>query len=170
MARIMILTKNARGKAICSKCGKEIIAREKYNKAIPYRREPIIRCLACGIKPYEASGSSYVRTASSLVNRWRNIGFVYDGILDEVTSDVEDLKYDIEYNLNNLPEQFQDGSILQNRLDSLEDCLNELESIDDSFYYDMDEDDEDYDEREFKMCESQLKSEIDSALSNILLR
>ena len=60
--------------------------------------------------------------------------------------------------------------ILQDRLDSLDDCINELEYIDVSFYDDMDENDEDFDELEFRANERGLEMDISSALSNLLLR
>lgn len=170
MAKINTLTKSIRGKAFCSKCGKEIVAGEKYLKATPYKRSPIIRCEECGIKPYETSGSMYVRMAGNLVYNWKRMYPLCDTVVDDIISDVESMKDDIESSLYNLPDQFQDGSILQDRLDSLDDCINELEYIDVSFYDDMDENDEDFDELEFRANERGLEMDISSALSNLLLR
>ena len=169
MAKIQVLTKSRRGKAVCSKCGKEILPGEKYNKATPFRRESIIRCLNCGIKSYETSCSSYVKWAGSLVYNWERMYPIDETIVDDLMSEIESMKDDIEENLYNLPEQFQYDSILQERLDSLEECLSSLESIDTSFYDDIDEEDENY-ELELKGNEKGLKMEIDSAIKCILVK
>ena len=170
MAKIYELTKSSRGKAICSKCGKEIIVGEKYNKATPFRRSPIIRCIKCGIKSYETSGSSYIRTVGNLKANWKQRYAIDEDIVDNIMSDIKDIKDEVENSLYNLPEQFQDGNILQDRLDELNDCIDELELIDTSFYDDIDEDDEDFDVSELKFNERELESEISSALGCLSLR
>ena len=169
MAKIQILTKSRRGKAICSKCGKEILPGEKYNKATPFRRKPIVRCIECGIKPYETSCSSYVKWAGSIVNNWEKMYPIDENVIDDLVSDIESIKDDIENNLYNLPEQFQYDSILQDRLNSLEDCLNILETIDISFYDNLDDEEDNY-ENELKANENGLRIDINTALSSILMR
>lgn len=150
MAKINVLVKSSRGKAICSKCEKEINKGERYLKAIPYRKDPIVRCLECGLKEYETSGSKYIRVAGGLKYDWKRKYIMRDTIIDDIISNLEDLKDDIEDNLYNLPDQFQDNSILQERLDAIEDCINELESID--------------------MNNDNIENEINFALSGLLLK
>ena len=154
MAEIHILKKSSRGIAICSKCGKEIIRGERYNKATPFRKESIIRCLLCGLKPYETSGSSYIRTAGDLVYKWKIKYKVNESIIDTILLEIDNIRGELDYNLNCIPEQFQDYSILQDRIDSLDDCISELEAIDISDYDDKDS----------------LISDIDAALACIQLR
>ena len=149
MAKIQVLTKSSRGKAICSKCGKEILSREKYLKATPFRRSPITRCLLCGLKPYETSCSPYKKQVGKLIYDWKKIYGIYDGVVDDIINEVENIKYDIESNLDNMPEQFQDYSVLQDRLGGLDDCLDILNGIDSS--------------------NEELENEIINALSCILI-
>ena len=148
MAKIQVLTKRSRGKAICSKCGKEILSREKYLKATPFRRSPITRCLLCGLKPYETSCSPYKKQVGKLIYDWKKTYGIYDRVVDDIISEIENIKYDIESNLENMPEQFQDYSVLQDRLDGLDDCLDILNNIDVS---------------------EEIESEIINALSCILI-
>ena len=153
MAKIQVLTKSSRGKAICSKCGKEILSHEKYLKATPYRKEPIIRCLMCGLKDYETSGSKYLRSIGELKYDWKRKYLIHDTVIDDIITKLEIIKDDIEDNLYNLPEQFQSESVLQERLDAIEDCIDDLESID------LQENDKE-----------NITCEIEMALSNLLLK
>ena len=160
MSKINSLTKSVRGIAICSKCGKQIKPGEKYYKATPFRRNPIIRCYNCGLKPYETSTSIYKQSIGYLKDNWQKTYTIDSDIVNNIISYIEELKDDVENNLFRLPDQFQDRSILQDRFDELENCIDALENID---VYDYDEDDEE----EYENFKSDMISEINGALSYI---
>lgn len=132
MARINTLTKSNRGKEIkCSKCGKVITAGMKYLKATPYHRADIIRCISCGLKSWETSGSEYVQTIGSICDDWRDSG-IYDGRAEEIAEELEELKDSQQESLDNMPENLQYGStgeMLQERIDELDGVIDELNEI-----------------------------------------
>lgn len=134
MARITQHVKSARGKDIkCSKCGKPIEVGMSYLKATPYKRPPIIRCTNCGLKSYETSGSSYVQSVGEIVECWQTTYGTSEGTAEEIVDELTTIKEECEDNLENIPEQLKDaeaGSLLQERIEELEDCINELENID----------------------------------------
>lgn len=70
MARIERINKS-RKEQKCSKCGEVISVGSPYFKATPYRQRPIIRCIKCGLKSYETSGSEYIKEVGSIVEDWR---------------------------------------------------------------------------------------------------
>lgn len=133
MAKITKQIKSTRGRAaFCGKCSKEIKPGMEYLKAVPYRQAPIIRCMECGIRPYETSGSEYVREVGALVEDWEaNIG-VSDSTVDEITEILESLKEQAQGSLDNIPEQLQEadtGIMLQERIDALDDAISSLEEL-----------------------------------------
>lgn len=114
----------------CSKCGRVIGIGERYLKAIPYRLRPIIRCGKCGLKQYETSTSEYVKRVGAIVEEWQEL---YGTGLDAVSSiidDLTDILEECEDGLEAMPEQLQYGSIQEQRVESLRDTINDLESID----------------------------------------
>lgn len=137
MSKIMKLKKNNRGQAFCSKCKKEILPGTEYLKATPYRRKAIIRCVECGIQPYELSSSPYVKRVHSLIDRWKLTKWATFEDVEYAMEEVEDMKNDVEYSLFNMPSNI----LLQDRAEALEECLDELEAID--TYEDEEDEDED---------------------------
>lgn len=134
MARIQRFKKSTRGRELhCSKCGKLILPGDFYLKAEPYVGPAIIRCVGCGLKPYETSGSSYIQRVGALVEGWRDVYSDTSTAAEDIASELEDIKSELEDNLYNIPEQLQDGaagSLLQERIEELEDVINELEYVD----------------------------------------
>lgn len=56
---------------------------------------------------------------------------------EDIASELEDIRSELEDNFYNIPEQLQDGaagSLLQERMDEIEDVISELESVD---YYEI---------------------------------
>lgn len=133
MAKIEKRKKSSRGKSVvCSKCGNPISVGETYLIATPYRMPAIIRCLKCGLKQYETSGSQYVRDVGAIVEEWQETYGTSDGTAEEIISALESIKDDAEESLENIPEQLQDGdagSLLQERIDCLESVISDLEDI-----------------------------------------
>ena len=133
MAKITRQTKSNRGKEVrCEKCGKVIAAGMEYLKATPFRRSPIIRCLACGLMPYETSSSEYIRTVGEIVEKWKENYTIDEETANNIAADLEDVKSGCEESLDNIPENLRDGdagSMLQERIDTLESVISGLEDI-----------------------------------------
>lgn len=148
MARIERINKS-RKEQKCSKCGEVIEVGMSYLKATPYRQRPIIRCTKCGLKSYETSGSEYVKEVGSIVEDWQESYDIHDGVAEEIASILEDLRDQQQDSLDNMPEQLQDGDtgmMLQNRIDSLETAIDELNDI------------------SWEDCESDAESEVESEI------
>ena len=191
MARIERINK-ARKETKCCKCGAVIEVGMSYLKATPYRQRPIIRCIKCGLKSYETSGSEYIKEVGSIVEDWQESYGLHDGVAEEIASALEELRDQQQDSLDNMPEQLQDGDIgmmLQNRIESLETAIDELNDISwedcesdaesevesEMGEYDPDSDEweseEDYQEeledRMIELTEEKYSGLIDEALSNI---
>lgn len=158
MGKIITQKKSQRGIAICSKCGKMIQIGETYLKGQRYRCKPIVRCTQCGLKSYELSSSDYIRTVGSIKTTWSKKRWADQDDVYDLINKIESLRDDVESSLYSMPEQFQDQSILQDRLQSLEDCLFELNSID---IVEEEEDDDEEDDFE----EVNYRTDIIGALS-----
>lgn len=66
----------------------------------------------------------------------------FDGVVDEIKSDLENLKDETQSSLDNMPEQLQSaptGELLQERVDALESAISEFDGLDFTDY----EEDED---------------------------
>lgn len=133
MAKIEKLKKSKRGKEIkCSKCGKVITAGMEYLKATPFRRSPIIRCLDCGLMPYETSTSEYTLTVGEIVEKWKENYSIDEETANNIAADLEDVKSGCEDSLDNMPEGLREGDtgmMLQERIDTLESVISDLEDI-----------------------------------------
>ena len=191
MARIERINKS-RKEQKCSKCGEVIAVGMPYLKATPYRQRPIIRCTKCGLKSYETSGSEYVKEVGSIVEDWQESYGINEGVTEEIASTLEDLRDQQQDSLDNMPEQLQDGDtgmMLQNRIESLETAIDELNDISwedcesdaesevesemgeydpDSDEWELEEDyQEELEDRKRELTEEKYSGLIDEALSNI---
>ena len=105
------------------------------------QRKPIIRCPDCGLKPYELSTSDYVRQIGAIVEDWVE-NYVtdagdYDGLGEAIANDLQEIMDSCEESLENMPEGLQEGdvgSLLQERIDALEEAISQLTD-----YFDMGE-------------------------------
>ena len=167
----------------CSKCGKLIEVGQPYKYAEPYGRSKIIRCVECGLKDYETSGSEFVKTVGALLDNWDED---YGPDHDAIQSELENLYDTCEENFDNIPEQLQEGSageLLQERMEMLQDIISELEQIDDdSIRSDVEEEflaeflsdndlDEDLDEvpEEYKETyENELEDKVNEAIKEAI--
>lgn len=122
----------ARKEYTCSKCRKTISVGEVYCKGTPFRRKPIIRCASCGLSSWELSSSEFVQSMGDLIENWIQNKGIYDGVWEDVSNELETIKSDCEERFDNIPEQLQDGdagSLLQERIESLESAICELEEL-----------------------------------------
>lgn len=194
MARIERINK-ARKEQKCSKCGEVIVVGMPYLKATPYRQRPIIRCTKCGLKSYETSGSEYVKECGAIVEDWRENYDLNESTADEIASALEELRDQQQDSLDNMPENLQQGDtgcMLQERIDSLECTIDELNNISwedceseaegevesEMGEYDPDAEDkqweskeeyqEEFDSQKQELTEEKYGDAIDEALSNIV--
>lgn len=139
----------ARKEYKCSKCGGVIEVGDSYLKATPYRQRPIIRCIKCGLKSYETSGSSYIQDVGCIVEDWRENYHIEDGTAENIATDLEEIRDAQQESLDNMPESLQcgdTGTMLQERIDCLDSAIDELNNI------------------SWEDCEDEAKSEAEQEL------
>lgn len=132
MAKILRVEKS-RKETKCSKCGQVIPVGSSYVYGTPFHRPKVVRCISCGLKSYELSGSNWVQTVGEIMEDFEKVyGYTEDGI-DSVKDALEELRDTCQDSFDNMPEQLQyseNGELLESRIEQCEDALNELDSID----------------------------------------
>ena len=148
----------ARKEYKCGKCGATINKGDLYYKIEAMYTPTKYRCCHCKPERSELTSSEYY---SWLYNLQDHLNELYDlrsdGVIEDIVSELEDIKSELEEKLENMPEQLQDaeaGSLLQERIQSLEDAINELDYIEypdyDSVVDDANIDEEDLEEDEIE--------------------
>ena len=131
MARIHYI--KARKEYICSKCRSAIKAGDMYYKGTPFHQSPVLRCTSCGLQSWELSSSEYVQQLGALQSNWQKTYGLYEDVWNDIRDELENIKDGCEERFDNIPEQLQDGdagTLLQERMDVLDDAMNELDCID----------------------------------------
>ena len=125
--------KKSRKAYVCSKCRKEIPAGSEYFKGEINFGPTIIRCKECGLKHWEVTTSDYLLSVGPIANEWsEHYDATQDGV-EEMVSELESIRDDLQDRLDNMPESLQyapTGELLQERIDGLDSTIDELESID----------------------------------------
>lgn len=86
-------------------------------------------------RPSQLTQSEYLSTIRSLVEQVEDQSFDVGDVegleefRDEILSQLEELREMTQDALDNMPEQLQDGSVSQERLEALEEAISEVESI-----------------------------------------
>lgn len=183
MAKISRIEKS-RKEVRCSKCGKTLPVGSPYLKATPYHRSPIIRCVDCGLRSWETSGSEFVLTCGRISEDWEKDYGLDDGVVESIKTDLEELRDTCQDSFDNIPDSLQygpTGEMLEERIDMLDGVISELESITewedimdecrDEYLEEneMEEDDlsEDDESNIVHAAEDKLRDEIDEALSGL---
>lgn len=124
----------ARGEYKCSKCGEAIHKGDSYLRGERFRMKPLIACTKCGIKSYELSQSDYVQRVGAVCEEWETMYGVSEDTPASICEELESLRDDLQDRLDNMPENLREnsetGQLLQERIDTLEDTISELENID----------------------------------------
>ena len=132
MGKVSVI-KKSRKEYKCSKCGNVIPVGSTYYKGEINFGPTIVRCSNCKLESWEVTTSDYRLAAGEIVYRWKeNYGEAEDAI-DNIVSDLQNLADDLEGRLDNMPEGLQEGDIgqlLQERIDTLESVISDLECID----------------------------------------
>ena len=132
MGKVSVI-KKSRKEYKCSKCGNVIPVGSTYYKGEINFGPTIVRCSNCKLESWEVTTSDYQLAAGEIVYRWKeNYGEAEDAV-DNIISDLQNLADDLEGRLDNMPEGLQEGDIgqlLQERIDTLESVISDLECID----------------------------------------
>lgn len=117
----------------CNKCGKVIPVGSKYYKGSINFHPDIIRCTDCKLEHWEVTTSDYQLQVGEIVYRWQENYGIDECTADNIASDLECIKDELQDKLDNMPEQLQDsdtGILLQERIDSLDSAIDELNNVD----------------------------------------
>lgn len=167
----------ARKEYKCSKCGEVIKVGDTYLKGTPFRRSPVIRCTKCGLRSWELSSSDYVQGVGRVCECWEEDYGCDEDTAQSIADELSSILDDTQDSLDNMPEGLQEGDtgqLLQERIDSLDDTISELESINYDTIKENAKDDVDSeegtDEYETELEENikeALREEIESALGGL---
>lgn len=166
-----VSTQKARKEYCCNKCQQTIKVGDMYHKIIAQFQAPRYRCLNCKPERSELTTSDYL---SWLYDLQDHVGERYDLRTeegkDELYSELEIQRDELQSRLDNMPEQLQyapTGEMLQERIDSIESALSDLDNLDfpDKEDYVVDESELEFEEdKESK--QEELDSEYEDELDN----
>ena len=130
MGKITRISKS-RKEFTCSKCHSTIPVGSSYIRGTLNFHPDIIRCCDCGLKNYEVTTSDYVKRVGRIVEDWNEdfMSSEYDSIADEL----QDISDDLTENYTNMPENLHEsetGQLLQERIDMLDEVIQNLRDID----------------------------------------
>lgn len=179
MAKIQRIKKSRKAYK-CSRCGCTIEAGSSYYRGEVNFGPTIIRCTSCGLESWEVTTSDYQLAVGEIAYRWEDNYELHESVIDDIVTELDSIKDDMEERLNNMPEGLQyseNGQLLQDRIDTLENVVNDLlcieieelkqDAVDDicSVYYGADAE-YDYDEE----CEkdAELRSKLEEAFNEKL--
>lgn len=161
-------SQRARKEYKCGKCGATINAGDLYYRISERFTAPKFRCSHCQPTRAELTGSDYLRW---LYDFQDTLSDTYDlrseDAKDEIYGELETQRDELQDRLDNMPESLQDsdsGCILQDRISSLEDAMDELDNLayPDRDDVDVDKDDYVYDPDD-ETCEYESQEEADEA-------
>jgi len=137
-----------------------------------FRFGPIVRSKTPPTRS-QLTKSSYLQTIYGIEDEfnkgtWAEADDV-EARVEEIKSSLDDLKSELEGNLENMPEQLREsssaGELLQERIDNLDSAISELESID---VNPPDADElKDYYDGEIQGWIDEKRDEVEQALSNL---
>ena len=156
--------KKSRKEQKCGKCGKVIPIGSEYLKAAIGFGPTLVRCTGCGLQAWQVTTSDYLLRIGSLQNEWQENYEIDADTCDSITTDIQELLDETQEKLDNMPEQLQEsdtGCLLQERIESMETTIDELNNIDYEDY--ADENNDQLDEEKI----DEYKDAIDEALGNL---
>lgn len=156
----------ARKEYKCSKCGKVINPGDHYYKIEEMYRATRYRCEHCKPERSELTGSEYYSWLWDLQDHLEErYDLRSEECKDELYSELENVRDELQDKWDNIPESLQyspNAEMIQERIDSLDDAMNELDNLE---YPEKDEDAEDDSEYEDKLDE--WEQDLTNAIQNI---
>ena len=132
MGKVQII-KKSRKENRCRKCGNVIPVGSMYYKGEINFGPTIVRCSECKLESWEVTTSDYTLSVGPIIYHYAdNYDMSQDG-LDELVSNLEEIRDDLQDRLDNMPESLQygpTGELLQERIDGLDSAISDLESVD----------------------------------------
>lgn len=116
----------------CNQCGNSIPVGSDYYKGEINFGPTIIRCNKCGLKSWEVTTSDYLLAVGPIVEEWGEHYSLDASGVEDMISELESIRDDVQERLDNMPESLQYGDVgsqLQDRIDGLESAISELEDI-----------------------------------------
>lgn len=143
MARINTVNKS-RKEQICGNCKNIIPVGSRYYYIDFYSGRHSVRCEKCGFKPYETTENPYLQSLYQIQYDYSEkldeaTEETLEDIVQDIVSDLENLRDEVQERFDNIPEQLQDGdagSLLQERIDSLESAISDIENEDFTYFDD----------------------------------
>jgi hypothetical protein len=128
----------ARKDYVCSRCKKEIKKGEQYYRFSLTRFQALrVLCLSCKPKPSQMTTSDFLSQMYAIEEDMAALTPEdmedASSVIENITSQLQDLQSETEEKVDNMPEQFQDGDIaelLRSRAEETESMAGELESVD----------------------------------------
>lgn len=127
------LIKKSRKENKCRKCGSIIAVGSSYYRGKLNFSPDIVRCTKCGLEGWEVTTSDYQLNVGEIVYKWRENYGTGEEVAEEIKGALEEIRDELQDKLDNMPEQLQyapTGETLQERIDALDSCMDELDSID----------------------------------------
>ena len=133
MGKVTII-KKSRKEHKCSKCGKIINIGDQYYKGVINFRPDIVRCNDCKLKSYEVTTSDYILNVGRIVEDWEEDYSIQDDtVVDDIINDLNNILDELNSSLDNIPENLAyspTADLLNERIESIENAISDLESID----------------------------------------
>lgn len=129
----------ARKEYDCTKCKGKIKKGDEYYRFALTRFNPLCPlCLTCKPTRSQMTGSDFLATMYGIEDdsiAGLNIGDMEDAqsSVEAIVGELEELRDETESRHENMPEQLQDaptGELLQGRVDSVQEMIDELEAVD----------------------------------------
>lgn len=125
--------KKARKQWKCGKCNTLIEVGMSYYKGEINFGPTIVRCTRCKLQPWEVTTSEYSLQVGELVNNWSETYGQGEEALEEISSELENIRDQVQERLDNMPEGCQEGDVgqmMQERIDALESAQSDIDCID----------------------------------------
>lgn len=163
-----LTTQTARKEYVCQRCKRTINKGESYYKIIQQFRPERIRCNDCRPERSELTSSEYLSRLWNLQDHIDNYDLRSEEGKDDLYSELESQRDDLQERLDNMPEQLQyapTGEMLQERIDAIQSAIDDIDSVE---YPDKDDytvERDDYkDEDEYKEAKEDKDSEYGDAI------
>ncbi len=136
MAKVNRVNKSRKEK-VCGRCKQIIPVGSPYLYVDFYSGRTAVRCTNCGFKPSETTENPYLQRVYEIREDYEEklnncTGEDLESIKEDLISDLESLRDEVQERYDNIPEQLQDGDagqLLQDRIDSVESAMSDIEGV-----------------------------------------